>query len=149
MGLPDSALSLRFDVVIDGIPLGEFTAVDGLAASYEIQTYKEGGENWFEHQLPGRLTYTNVKLTRPVDLMSGGLAAWFSSLQAAVVRQTAAITAYDANRTPVARWNLSNVIPVKYQGPSFSATGTTVATESLELAHQGFFNPGVPFGRVG
>jgi phage tail-like protein len=147
--MPGEALSLRFEVVVDGISLGAFTSVDGLSASYEITPYKEGGENWFEHQLPGRMTYANVKLTRPVDESSGGLAAWFSGLQAAVIRQTAAITAYDANRRPVARWNLANVIPVRYTGPSLNATGNNVATESLELAHEGFFNPGVPAGRVG
>jgi hypothetical protein len=30
------------------------------------------------------------------------------------------------------------VIPVKWQGPSFSAESAKVATETLEIAHHGF-----------
>ena len=36
--------------------------------------------NGFVHQLPGRIKYTNVKLTRPVNADTAKIAAWFASM---------------------------------------------------------------------
>ena len=46
--------------------------------------------------------------------------------------------ALDPEGTKLARWELQEVIPVRWQGPSFNAGGPKVATETLELAHHGF-----------
>jgi phage tail-like protein len=35
-------------------------------------------------------------------------------------------------------WKLNGVIPVKWQGPSFSAESPKIAVETLEIAHHGF-----------
>jgi phage tail-like protein len=138
--MPDPALQLRFEVLIDGIPIGAFTGCDGLAAEYDVVEYEEGGENSFVHRIPGRLKFQPVKLTRPVDHDSGLLAAWFSSLRATVRRQTASITAYDGNRSKIAQWNLVGVFPTRWTGPTFSSDGSGIATETLELAHNGFLD---------
>lgn len=135
---PDPALSIRFDVTVDGVELGSFTACDGLSAEYEVFEYEEGGNNAFVHRLPGRLKFQNVTLTRAVDQDSGKLASWFSSLARSVERKTARITAMDGNRKAIATWSLVGVWPVKYAGPSLAADGDGVATETLELAHHGF-----------
>jgi len=138
--MSDPVNSLRFDVKIDGLDLGSFMAIDGLTAEYEVKTYEEGGENGFVHQLPGRVKYGNVKLTRPVDMASKGLAMWFSALTRGLGlnRATATILAYNDNRDLVAQWTLMGVYPVRYTGPSFSVDGGKVATETIELAHTGF-----------
>jgi len=135
---PDPALSIRFDVTVDGVELGSFTACDGLSAEYEVFEYAEGGNNAFVHRMPGRLKFQNVTLTRAVDQDSGKLASWFSSLARSVERKTARITAMDGNRKVIATWSLVGVWPVKYAGPSLAADGDGVATETLELAHHGF-----------
>ena len=54
----------RFKVTVDGIDIGSFTSLDGLSAEYTVMPYSEGGENRFEHQLPGPLKYSTIKLTR-------------------------------------------------------------------------------------
>ena len=135
---PDPALSIRFDVVIDGLSIGSFTGCDGLSAEYEIYEHEEGGQNHYVHRLPGRLKYQNVTLSRAVDKDSGMLARWFTSLAQSVSRKTAKITAFDGNRRPIASWSLDGVWPVKYTGPSLAADGTGVAIETLEIAHNGF-----------
>lgn len=136
----DVANSLRFDFRIDGVQIAEFTAVEGLTAEYVIKTYEEGGQNDYIHQLPGRIKYSNVKLTRAVDRGSKALAAWFSALGKGlpVPRRTATVIAYNDNMDIVAEWSLREVYPVRYTGPSFSAESGKVATETLELAHSGF-----------
>ncbi len=35
-------------------------------------------------------------------------------------------------------WTLTGVIPVRWQGPAFSADSPALATETLEIAHHGF-----------
>jgi phage tail-like protein len=131
----------RFDVKVDGHDLGSFTAVDGLTAEYDIQTYEEGGQNSYVHKLLGRLKYQNIKVSRPLDNKSKGLAAWFSSLGRGqgMERKTATIIAYNDNQETVGQWNIQGFCPVKYTGPSFSADGAKVAIESIEFAHDGFY----------
>lgn len=139
---PDPATGFHFEVSIDRVDIGAFTSCEGLGAEYEVFEYQEGGENSYVHRLPGRLKFTPIKLTRPVDaksgLKSGGLAAWFSQLKDGVTRKTASITAYDAHRKPIAQWNLVGVYPTRWTGPSLSADGNNVPKETLELAHNGF-----------
>ena len=60
------ALSLRFDVQIDGVDLGTFTQIEGIEAEYEIEEYLEGGQNDFVHRLPIRRRYQNLRLTRAI-----------------------------------------------------------------------------------
>jgi phage tail-like protein len=138
--MSDPGNALRFDFRLDGVEVASFTSVDGLTAEYVVKTYEEGGENGYIHQLPGRMKYTNVKLTRPVDKGSKALAAWFSELGKAqtLSRRTATVIAYNDNREVVAEWSLKDVYPVRYTGPSFSAENGKVITETLELAHNGF-----------
>jgi phage tail-like protein len=141
---PDPATGLRFEVSFgEGIDLGSFTACEGLGAEYEVFEYQEGGENGYVHRIPGRLKFAPIKLTRPVDAKSGpsasgGLAAWFSQLKNEVTRRTAAITARDAKGNVIAQWNLVDVYPSRWTGPSLSADGNNVPKETLELAHNGF-----------
>lgn len=128
-----------FWVVVDGVALPTFTECQGLGAEYAFESWAEGGQNHFVHQLPGRVSFSPVTLTRYVDGASGGLAAWFSSVGDTAQRaRTARISAVDAGGTAIAHWDLSDAYAAKYTGPSFSVGGTTAATESVELVHHGF-----------
>jgi phage tail-like protein len=132
------ALGLRFDVTIDVVDIGSFTGCEGLQAEYELFEYTEGGENAYIHRLPGRLKYSNVKLSRPLDANSRGLAEWFSQTVDTISRKPATIAALDSFGREVARWNLRDVVPVKWTGPTFASDGNAIAKETLELAHNGF-----------
>ena len=144
----DPAAQFRFVVTIDGKEIGDFTALEGLSAEYNVMQYAEGGENGFEHRLPGQLKYSTIKLSRAVDEKSarngGGLASWFTTLGQSASRsqatRTAAITAFDATGEQIASWNLVDAYPFRWTGPSFSADGNSVAKETLELAHHGFID---------
>lgn len=146
--MSEPALTYRFDVTIDGVAIGVFTACEGLTAEYDVYPYEEGGQNGYVHQIPGRLKFQPIKLSRPLDPESGVLAAWFSSLRATVKRGTACITAYDGNGKVVAKWNLIGVFPYKWTGPSLDSGGSEAAKESLELWHNGFFDLPVPGGAM-
>jgi phage tail-like protein len=141
--LDDPALTCRFCVTVDvdengRTDLGSFSECDGLSATYQMRSYAEGGQNAFVHQFAGPLKYDNVKLSRPIDANSATVAAWFSRMREAVERTTATITALDTAGQELATWTLVEVYPVRWSGPSLSATGSAVAKETLELTHNGF-----------
>jgi phage tail-like protein len=134
----DPGVGLRFAVNVDGVDIGSFTGCEGLAAEYDIYEHEEGGNNGYVHRIPGRLKFTPIKLTRPLDASSPNLAKWFAGFRQSVSRCTASISALDGKGGEIARWDLVGVYPAKWSGPAFSAEGSTVAKETLELAHNGF-----------
>ena len=140
--MPEPALSLRFTVTIDGYAsLGNWTKCEGLTVEYDVQEYREGGLNGFVHRLPGRAKYQNIKLSRPVDKTSAAVAGWVAGVQAVGGRVTAQIAVLDAEGETVTFWNLVDVFPVRWSGPSLDIGSSQVATETLELAHNCFLGP--------
>jgi phage tail-like protein len=135
--MSETALALRFAVMIDGLSLGDWTKCDGLSIEYDVKEYQEGGENSFVHRLAGRAKYTNIKLTRPIDSHSAEVASWVASVAAKLIRQTAQIKVMDASGSTVVAWNLTGVYPAKWTGPTLDVGGNQVAYETLELAHHG------------
>ena len=134
----DPAITVCFSVNIHDHDLGVFTQCDGLGCEVVVEQREEGGQNGFIHQLPGRMKYTNIKLTRPITTDSAKVAKWFASMQGKVTRSTAEICAMTMDGKIVTKWELQGVIPVKWTGPQFNVDGPKVATESIELAHHGF-----------
>jgi phage tail-like protein len=137
-----AAVSVYFEVHVDGRDLGAFTACDGLGVEVVMEQREEGGMNGFVHQLPGRIKYTNVKLTRPVNTDTAKIASWIASMNGNVTRTQAQIVAKNHDATPVHTWVLEGVVPVRWTGPSLSVESPKVATETLELAHHGFLETG-------
>lgn len=134
----DPAVTVCFQVTVTGHDLGTFTSCEGLGCEVVVEQREEGGNPYFVHQLPGRLKYTNVKLTRPVNGDTKNVAKWFASMATQVKRTNAEIIAMTQDGTHVATWGLTQVIPVKWTGPQLGVDSPKVATESLELAHHGF-----------
>lgn len=134
MGEP--ALSLFYKVTIDGvIPLGTWSKIEGLGFSYDVKEYREGGVNGYMHKIVGPLKYDNVRLSRPVDSDSMLLYIWLSANLVKVVPQTMEIMVMNSEGKEVTTWNLSGVVPVKWQGPSLDIFGNQIAMETLEVAY--------------
>src|SRR5581483_7822260 len=134
----DPSVGVCFGLILDQHDLGSFMTCNGLSLEIEIEQREEGGNNLFVHQLPGRIKYQNITLTRPVNADSVKVRSWLASMNGQIHRSTAEITAMTADGKRVASWGLIGVIPVKWQGPSFNAESPSVATETLEFAHHGF-----------
>jgi phage tail-like protein len=134
----DAQVALYFKVRIDSVDLGAFTSCDGLSMDVETEDRIEGGNNGFVWKLPVRIKYANIKFTRPVGPESMKVAQWLAKLATGVKRTTAEIVALTPDGKPLVTWKILGVIPVKWQGPSFSAESAKVAQETLEIAHNGF-----------
>jgi phage tail-like protein len=141
-GTTDATVGVYFRLKIDalgsGYDLGIFISCEGLSLEVQTEDREEGGNNGFVWKLPVRLKYSNVKFTRPVGAGTTEIAKWFAEMGTSVKRTTAEITALTTQGKPLVTWKLDGVIPVKWQGPSFSAESPKVATETLEIAHHGF-----------
>jgi phage tail-like protein len=134
----DPAVSVCFTVEIDGDDLGPFTSCDGLGAEVVLEQREEGGNNAFVWQLPTRIKYSNIKLSRPVGKSSEKLTTWLIGFASGVERHSARIAARTSDGTIIATWSLDGVIPVRWTGPSLNPDAPKVATETVELAHHGF-----------
>jgi len=140
----DPATLACFSVTIDGLDLGLFTACDGLGVEVELEQREEGGNNRFVHQLPVRLKFSNVRLTRPLNADSSKVAVWFATMAGNFKRTEAEIAAMSQDGSAIARWHLTGVIPIRWQGPSLNVETSKMATETLEIAHHGFVYVGLP-----
>ncbi|GAB2803830.1 phage tail protein [Streptomyces chlorus] len=134
----DPGSTIFFTLTIDGQSLGAFNGCEGLASTVEIEQHQEGGNNGFVWQLPTRVTFSTIRLTRPLTPETSKVAAWISSVTTGVTRPTAQISALRADGSEVARWGLIDVLPVSWQGPTLNPESPGVATEVLEIAHHGF-----------
>lgn len=127
-----------FKVKIDQHELGSFVSCSGLSFEVKIEKREEGGNQAFVHQLPGGISYANVKFSRPLNADSSKIAKWFADMAGVVKRTTAEITAMASNGDSITTWKLSGVIPVRWSAPEFTADGAKGAVETFEIAHHGF-----------
>jgi phage tail-like protein len=133
----DPALSIVYKCTIDGfIPLGIWSKIEGLGFEYKVTEYREGGVNGYTHKLVGPGTYTNLRMSRPVDSNSMYVSMWLQSVMVAVIPQTMAITALNSAGEEITTWNLAGVVPVKWTGPTLDIMGNAIAMETLELAYE-------------
>lgn len=142
MAAEEVAVAVAFVVKIDDEDLGAFNTCDGLGCEVVVEQREEGGNNGHVWQLPTRMKFSNVKLSRPITADSAKLMRWFSTMAGGLKRKTATIEARTLEGTVIARWGLLDVIPIRWTGPQLNPDSPKVATETLELAHHGFFGPG-------
>jgi phage tail-like protein len=134
----DTAVSVAFVVKIDDAKIGTFTSCEGLGCEVVMEAREEGGNNAYVWQLPSRMKYTNIKLTRPLGADTAKVAAWVSSVAQGYERRTAVIQAMRADGKVIAEWSIVDVLPVRWTGPSLNPDQPKVLTETLEIAHHGF-----------
>ena len=131
-------VGVSFKVDIDKTNLGIFNTCEGLGLEVVMEQREEGGNNGFVWQLPTRMKYTNIKLSRPIGPDSATLTKWIVKALNGLTPITGVISALDAEGKSVAEWTLTGVVPVRWTGPSLNFDSPKVFTETLEIAHHGF-----------
>ena len=133
----DPLAGIRFLEEIDGLIVGGFSEVQGLEAEIETEEYREGGVNGFIHRLPKMTRQSNLTLKRG---LTGSDVLWFWFKDASdgwVSRRDGSIILLDEHGEEAWRWNFAGAYPVKWTGPELRADSSSIAVESIELAHQG------------
>jgi phage tail-like protein len=132
-------LVMRFDVIVDGIELGAWTSCDGLKVDFGLKEIKVGGNNDCKVYLPDRVFYQKLVLKRAMTQSdSAKVMSWLRSMVDATDGGTATVTLRDSHNHTVSEWTFANTRPFSWKGPTLTATGKEVATETLELVHEGF-----------
>ena len=116
-----------------------FQEVSGLDSSLELEPVQEGGENRFVHQLPKRVTQTNLKLRRGLTDRQSGLYNWCrATLEGNYARpiqtKDIVVNLLDQQQDPVASWSIGNAFPVKWTLGGFDAMRNEIAVETVELS---------------
>ncbi len=129
--------SFRFRVEIDGITEAQFSEVTGLSLETEVEPYEEGGVNDFVHQLPKRTKYQHIILKHGIT-DKDELWRWYEDvIRGDFKRKSGAIILMDLSGEDKLRWEFIKAYPVKWSGPDLKADSSTVAFETIELAHHG------------
>ena len=115
-------------------PIGYFSHCSGLELRFDVYEYREGGNNDFVHRLPGGVHYPNLELSRGLT-DEEALLKWLWSTHSEADRKEVTLTLKggDVDRT----WTFSDAFPVRWSGPALESNGSSVATETLEIAHSG------------
>jgi len=117
-------------------PIGYFTEVSGLNSELEVMTYNEGGKNDGVHKLPTRMKHPNLVLKRGVTTVKD-LQEWAQDSFAGPQRKEITLTMYNEQLEKIRIWSFKNAYPVKWTGPTFNAGQNAMATEVIEIAHDG------------
>lgn len=133
--------TFQFVLSIDNHPsLGEFSEVNGLAATVTTETIKEGGVNGYAIQLPSATTFPNLVLKR--GIVSSELFDWVMEYRETGMISKRNITVFLLDHSgdrsePIREWHFYNAWPIKWNGPSLNATSSAIAMESVEFVHEG------------
>jgi phage tail-like protein len=133
---PDPVAELRFKVELPGLSIGRFRECTGIAVEVETKDYMEGGSNEYVHKLPTRIKYPNVVLKRGVT-HEDALLKWFWESRFSVQRRDMTISLMGPGAKLVRTWAFLNAYPVKWTGPNLNAGSNQIATETLEVVHNG------------
>ena len=134
--MADPHRSFRFRIEAQGLDRGGVQTVGGLERTTELEPYREGGVNDHEIQLAIKTTQTALTLKR------GLLDTWFWDWHEDVVRgeierRTVSVILLDEAGEEAWRWVCADAFPTKWTGPELDAVGSSVAVETVELAHHG------------
>lgn len=130
---------VEFPGISDSSTDNSFQSVSGLNVEFETETFKEGGENRFEHKLPVRTRYTDLVLKRGL-LADSKVLKWCKDAFESLVFQPTTVIVHLLNEKgqPLKTWNVVNAWPKKWSVSDFKSDDNSVVVESFELSYQYF-----------
>lgn len=140
-GRSDPYLGYNFLVEFDTLIFAAFSEVTGLSIQTDMETVKVGGNNDFEHRFPKGTKQTDLVFKHGIT-DSNFMWSWYEDIKSGkIVRKNGSIFLLDPHRIPAMWWDFQGAFPIKWDGPSFNAGSSTVATESLTLSIQQLIKP--------
>ena len=116
-----------------------FQTVSGLSVEYDMEEYKEGGENRFTHKLPVRTKYADMVLKRGM-LTDSEVINWFLSALRDREFKPANVNVILMNEKsePLRTWKVAHAIPKKWTISDLNANENAVVIETMELSYRYF-----------
>lgn len=133
-GRKDPYRSYNFQLEVPGLAQSRFTRLTGLGVSVERIEYREGGGGPEVIHVPGRPSYSTVKLHYGLT-DSRDLWDWMEAVaRGEADRRNVSILMLDTDGVSERmRWSLINAWPVALTGATLDALGHELAVEVLEL----------------
>ena len=129
----------RYRLEIDGITQAGFSEASIPDTSQDPIEYREGTDTPTVRKIPGLIKYGNLTLkwgiTDSMDLYN-----WRALVEQGKMgdaRKNVAVVVLDEEGNDKARWEFVEAWPTKYDSPDLNATGSDIAVETLEIAHEG------------
>lgn len=116
-----------------------FQSVSGLNVEYDTESFKEGGENRFEHKLPVRTKYPDLSLKRGM-LTDSKVIEWCTKAFVNREFQLAQVNVMLLNERhePLKRWEFKDAWPKKWSVSDFNAQENSLVIETLDLCYKYF-----------
>jgi len=116
-----------------------FQTVAGLSVDYDTETFKEGGENRFEHKLPVRTKYPDLSLKRGM-LTDSAVITWcldaFQNRTFLPVQVN--VSLLNEQHQPLRTWQVYNAWPKKWSVSDLNAQENGIVVETLDLSYSYF-----------
>lgn len=118
----------------------KFMSVSGLKSTVIMETYKEGGQNRFPHQLPTAIEYTDLILKRSLTADISALSSWFKTSVENFSFSPANLTISLLNEkgNPVKTWYVVRAIPLSIEYGDFNAEENKLVIETITLKYHFF-----------
>jgi phage tail-like protein len=113
--------------------------VSGLTVSTEFESWPEGGENRFAHQLPKSLSFGELVLKRGKFMGSGVLHWARKAMEQFEYKPTnLMISLLDDEHLPIYNWYVTGAVPKRLEVSGINAGSNEVLVETLALQYQYF-----------
>lgn len=116
-----------------------FQSVSGLSVEYDMEEYKEGGENRFTHKLPVRTKFADLVLKRGM-LTDSEVIKWFLGAfrDREFVPTDITVILMNEKSEQLRTWKVAQAIPKKWLISDLNANENAVVIETMELSYRYF-----------
>jgi phage tail-like protein len=116
-----------------------FQTVSGLSVEYDVEEFKEGGENRFVHKLPVRTKYTDLVLKRGM-LTDSEVTRWLlAAFQEREFSPTDInVILMNEKSEPLRTWKVIRAVPKKWSVSDLNSGENSIVIETLEMNYRYF-----------
>ena len=116
-----------------------FQTASGLSVEYDMEEYKEGGENRFTHKLPVRTKYADLVLKRGMVTDSSVIKWCLDAFRERVfVPSDVNVILMNEKAEPLRTWKVAHAIPKKWLVSDLNANENSLVIETIELTYRYF-----------
>ena len=124
--------SFRYLVDVDGVSVAAFTECTLPTIEWEVEEVKEGGNNTYVQQLPGRRKAGKISLKNGVG--SSALMDWYIKVMMETYeRKSVAITLMDSSHKYLMTLDIQDALPIKWTGPQLKTDTSAIAIQTLDF----------------
>lgn len=116
-----------------------FQSVGGLNMELEVESVKEGGQNLFEHKIPGRSKFSDLTLKRGL-LLDSEVIKWLKEALYDKEFKPISMNIHLLNNEhkPLLTWKVFRAWPKKWSVSDLNSTDNSIMVETLEIAYNYF-----------